>query len=443
MNVYFLFFLIIIILFFHNYDQIRIWMLNILVINRGIISLNCFWYNVSESILKDGAGIHLYNDLKKKYGDFPKISMFREDIYLVTNNEYIKVILDNSPDLFSVGKLKMDFFKSFMAKNVGVSTGCPWKRRRKINETALDTDKLHRYSEKYSQDIHNNLTNWRNKSVIEYTDFLKFGKYVVSKIVFNDDIDDDIFKIFSEANTLECLINPNFQIDHDIYEKYMNILNNHITHPRPKSLIALCVSASNDNDEILHQIPHFIFPIIGLFVTTLPRLLLLIFNDKNILQNVIEDIANTVSMSFNIHSLSFLRKCILETLRLNNPVTTTFRTLAQDFAFDEKHVFQKGTQFLILNNPVLREKKYFKDPNKFIPERWTQDMEQSYYAISFNQGPQRCPGKELAIYLVQCFIYHFFKIKHITMNTIIETNSINVDDVPQAINPCNLQFKIH
>ena len=95
MNVFFLFFLVIIILFLHNYDQIRIWMLNILVINRGIISLNCFWYNVSESILKDGAGIHLYNDLKKKYGDFPKISMFREDIYLVTNNEYIKVILDN------------------------------------------------------------------------------------------------------------------------------------------------------------------------------------------------------------------------------------------------------------------------------------------------------------------------------------------------------------
>ena len=65
----------------------------------------------------------------------------------------------------------------------------------------------------------------------------------------------------------------------------------------------------------------------------------------------------------------------------------------------EKYSFKKGTQFLILNNPVLREKEYFENPNKFIPERWTPEMEQSYYAISFNQGPQRCPGKELAIYL--------------------------------------------
>ena len=33
---------------------------------------------------------------------------------------------------------------------------------------------------------------------------------------------------------------------------------------------------SNNKEEIRHQIPHFIFPIVGLFVTTIPRLLLLL-----------------------------------------------------------------------------------------------------------------------------------------------------------------------
>ena len=59
------------------------------------------------------------------------------------------------------------------------------------------------------------------------------------------------------------------------------------------------------------------------------------------------------------------------------------------------------------------EKEYFKDPDKFIPDRWTTEMEESYYAISFNQGPQRCPAKELVIFLCQSFIYHLFTIKNI------------------------------
>ena len=62
-----------------------------------------------------------------------------------------------------------------------------------------------------------------------------------------------------------------------------------------------------------------------------------------------------------------MRKCILETLRLNNPVITTFRTLEEDYTFDNKYSFKKGDQFLILNNPVLREKEFYKKPNKFIP----------------------------------------------------------------------------
>ena len=43
----------------------------------------------------------------------------------------------------------------------------------------------------------------------------------------------------------------------------------------------------------------------------------------------------------DIYKLSYLRKCILETLRLNNQVITTFRTLTQDFSFDEKYSFKK------------------------------------------------------------------------------------------------------
>ena len=46
---------------------------------------------------------------------------------------------------------------------------------------------------------------------------------------------------------------------------------------------------------------------------------------------------NSVNDPRNIYKLSYTRQCILESLRLNNLVVTTFRTLLQDFTFDNKY----------------------------------------------------------------------------------------------------------
>ena len=226
----------------------------------------------------------------------------------------------------------------------------------------------------------------------------------------------------------------------------MNVLKYYIRNPNDKSLVKLLLDVTNNEDEIIHQIPHFIFPIVGLYVTTVPRLLVLLFNHKPVLDKLVKEINSidddgSSTDSKAIYKLSYLRKCILETLRLNNPVITTFRTLTQDFSFDDKYNFKKGTQFIILNNPVLREKEFYIEPNKFIPSRWTPEMEKSYYAISFNQGPQRCPGKELAIYLVQSFIYNFIKIKNINSTSSFKTKYIDTDDIPQIINPCTIEIE--
>ena len=448
MNKYYLIFsIIIIIIIYSNYDNIQVWIMNRIIVQRGILTANYFWYKISDIFLSDSAGIDLYNKFKQKHGDFALTYMFNKKVYLVTNNDYIKIILDNSPDIFSVGDIKYTFFKSFMEKNVGVSTGCPWKKRRHINETALNTDTLHKYSEKYNNDIYEQLIKWKNKNNYNYDDFLKLGKKMVAKIIFNTDhIHEDVFNILSEANTIEVFSNPNFKIDPKIYENYINTLNYYIDNPNPNSLIDLCLTVSNDKDEVLHQIPHFIFPIAGLFSSTLSRLLILIFNHKNVLEKVINEVnsvkKDTELISDKIYNLTYIRQCILETLRLINPLITTFRSLSQDFEFDKKYSFKKGTQFLILNNPVLREKEYFKRVDKFIPSRWTPEMEKSYYAISFNQGPQRCPAKELVMFLLQSFIYNFFIIKNINMNTIVEINKVDINNIPQITNPFSFYIKI-
>ena len=444
-----LFIIVFILYFVKNYFEFEL--LNILILKRGLLAPNKFWYNVSDLLLDDPSGINFYNNIKKN-GEFIKKKMFGTTIFIVTNVKYIKIILDNSPNIFSVGELKRSFFKSFMEKNVGVSKGCPWKQRRKLNEYVLTSDKLHIYSEKYNNYIENALNNFKNINNFTHEIFNVIGKNIVTKIIFNKDkIHDDIFNIFSEANSIYAT-NDDFEINKKIYNNYKKILEKNIKTPVKHSLFDLsvkyqqkvkCKMDYKKDDEIFHQIPHFIFPMIGLFITTIPRLLMVLTNHKKILKEVINEInsiENNDNISKQIYELKFLRNCVLEMLRLNNPVTTSFRTLEKDFIFDKKYKFKKNTQFLILNNPVLRDTNFFKDPNKFNPYRWNKKMEDSYYSISFNQGPQKCPGKELSIFLIQSFIYNIVKIKKINVDN-IQSNKINTNNIPQIINPFNIEFE--
>ena len=98
------------ILFVINYEQLRVDILTKLVISRGVVTIDCFWYKITDLFFKDSSGINLFNDLKKKYGDFAFTNVFGKDCYLVTNINDIKYILDNSPYLFNVGELKIPVF---------------------------------------------------------------------------------------------------------------------------------------------------------------------------------------------------------------------------------------------------------------------------------------------------------------------------------------------
>ena len=92
--------------------QFKVWLLNRIIVLRGILAPNCGWFQISDLLIgDDSSGIKLYNEYKSKYGDFAETTMFDDKIYLVTNTKYIKYMLDNSPNLFGVGNLKKTFFK--------------------------------------------------------------------------------------------------------------------------------------------------------------------------------------------------------------------------------------------------------------------------------------------------------------------------------------------
>ena len=74
--------LLILLILLYNYKfnlEFRVWLLNRLIISRGVLAPNCKWLYISDILIgDDGSGINLYKSYKKKFGDFAESSMYGE-----------------------------------------------------------------------------------------------------------------------------------------------------------------------------------------------------------------------------------------------------------------------------------------------------------------------------------------------------------------------------
>jgi hypothetical protein len=422
--------LIILILITIQLDNIKINAIVFMTLKRGIISQNCFWWRIND-FFPDSTGYEIYQKLKNR-DRFVNLNILGKNINLLTRIEDIKELLDFSPNPFGAGVLKKNFFSSFMKRNVGISDGQEWINRRMYNDKVLETDKPHYMVPKFSEYIHEILTNIKPK---DFTNFSECTRKITSKIIFGTyEYNDIVYKVFKQADSiLSATFGINFVNEKDL-SLYENYLRQELNNPQENTLLYLGHKYHKmlPEKDVIEQIPHWIFPIAGLFSVHLPRLLVLLLNHNEEFDKVKNEIIN----KNYIHKNNYIRKCILELFRLNNAVNSTFRGLNEPYRFSNSDItFDTNTQFVFFNNPVLRD--LFEYPNMFVPSRWNEELENDYIALMFNQANQRCPGKELVISLLQYGCIHYLELCNFNLKTNIK---LDKKYIPYLINPCTIKF---
>ncbi len=424
----FVFILLIILL---NWETILVNFVMIFTLKRGIISQNCFWWSLND-YMPDATGTQIYQRLKSQ-GRFVQLNLLGKHIYLITDIQDIAQLLTLSPNPFGPGKLKENFFSTFIPNNVGIAINPDWQYKREYNDKVLETDKLHVYNDVFGSYIKEIFLKYRPSNFEEFTEVTR---KLTSRIVFGTyQYNPIIYKVFKQADSLfSARFNVNTVNSEDLYE-YREYLRYELEHPKPDTLLDLANKYHKmlPMDSVIDQIPHWVFPIAGLFSVHLPRLMVLLANHPEELLKI----KAVIEEKQHLQKDNYIRKCILELFRLNNAVNSTFRGLTDRFTFDNStEVFEAGTQFVFFNNPVLRD--LFESPNQYIPSRWNLALEDSFVALMFNQGNQRCPGKELVISLLTQALVVYLEMK----NYWVETNiKVDKEFVPYILNPCTIQFR--
>ena len=127
-------------------------------------------------------------------------------------------------------------------------------------------------------------------------------------------------------------------------------------------------------------------------------------------KDIYEKLANEVRTSFNnegdinflsVSRLPYLNAVLEEGLRLYPPVPSTFpRRLGAEGDIIDGQFVPSGTSVGVNQWAANQSAEHFRDPEKFIPERWLDD---EHYAGDdkearqpFSLGPRNCIGKNLA-----------------------------------------------
>ncbi|KAH7236965.1 cytochrome P450 [Fusarium redolens] len=107
--------------------------------------------------------------------------------------------------------------------------------------------------------------------------------------------------------------------------------------------------------------------------------------------------------------LPYLRACIDESLRLRPPIAYALQRLvvSPEGAIIAGHHIKQGTTVAVSPWTIHRNRKLYKNPDEFDPERWFDPEQLSNlrrHYIVFSQGPRQCLGRHIAIVELQILI---------------------------------------
>lgn len=160
------------------------------------------------------------------------------------------------------------------------------------------------------------------------------------------------------------------------------------------------------DDELLGQCFFFFLAGYKTTSTTLGFITYELTRNPDMQQRLYEEIAAT-NAALNgkrltldvLQKMTYLNMFVNETLRKWPPITLVDRQCAKDYVYDDgRNAFSvpKGTPFLLNIYGIQNDPKYFEDPDKFDPERFSEENKHKIIPGTYSPfgiGPRYCIGE--------------------------------------------------
>ena len=379
-------------------------------------------------------------DLIQKYGDTIYIKLQQKDVYILSNPDYIEQIFTRDFNLFS--KTRAAELRPFLGNGLLLNEGDSHRQHRKIIQPLFLPKSIKSYSNIMVDNIKHISDNWQDNTTIDVLqEMTMLAMGVMTESLFGINFRDrDTFSKVSDSftNILESFTQVHEPIENILVEKsasttgdnnkkqnkfqdsidFLNqkiyTLMDHIkkTNPEKPNLISHLMKAKDPDSgeiglpeqQIRDEIMIFLFAAHDTTSTALTWSLAYLATNPEIqdkLQKELDSVleGGRLPTGDDLPKLEYAEKIFKETLRIRPSVWALSRLTNGEYTMGE-YVIPSNSIIFMSQYAMHNSPKYYVDPDKFIPERWTKEFLfklPRFAYFPFGGGIRSCIGETFAV----------------------------------------------
>ena len=331
------------------------------------------------------------------------VNFLVKKVLLVGSPELSRQILAQSPrqDSFTTGSLKRSAMAFLAAHALTISDDESWNRRRAFNEAVLEPNRRHEFApqfvryalEAFAPPIGGvaDLRAAMGRAMLGVV----FGGAASPQLVTQIEALFDLVQ-----NPVKRLLTAPFAYlkrarFYDSLRTLWQVQNE--AKPSLLQMAGRSVTSLGD-DELLEQMPHWMFTFTGSATDLVLRTLTLITSIPSVQSRVMTELAGAAPLdgpAFESAPLPLLEACLVETGHLYPPVTRTFHRAARGTALNGMQL-APGTEVMHLF-PLFTADLAGADAPRFNPDRWLAATAPVCAFDPFLGGARHCPGRSLIL----------------------------------------------
>jgi cytochrome P450 len=372
----------------------------------------------------------LLSGLAREHGDIVHFKLGPQDIYLLNHPDYIRDVLVTHNRNF-VKSRGLEMAKKFLGESLLTSEGEFHRRQRRLAQPAFHRQRINAYADAMTKHALRTSGRWQNGQTLDmWQEMMRLTLAIVGKTLFDAEVESeapeigkaltDVMQLFGRiTNPLGGLLDKlplpanirwlkaKARLDSTIYRMINERRASGEDRGDLLSMLLLAQDEEGDGgsmtDEQLRNEAMTLF--IAGHETTANALTwtwYLISQHADVEARLHEEIdaalAGKLPTAADVARLPYIEMVFAESMRLYPPAWTLGRRVLTDYPIGPYTV---PANAIVLMSPWVmhHDSRFFPDPFRFDPERWTQEARESRPKFSyfpFGGGPRVCIGEQFA-----------------------------------------------
>jgi cytochrome P450 len=366
-----------------------------------------------------------------QYGDVSRVRFAHMSFYILNHPDLVEEVLQTKNKYF-VKNVTEEVWFVLLGNGLLISEGEFWRRQRRLMQPSFHRKHIADYGRIMVEYTERLLSGWRNGEERDiHADMMRVTLEVVAKTLFGSDVAGEAKEVGDALEVLlgefeKRMLTPiqipmkiptpnNLRFRRSV--QALEIIIQEIIQERraagdPASkndLLQLLLDARDEDGsgmtdkQLRDELMTLILAGHETTANTLSWTWYLLSQNPEVEERLICELATILdgrSPKFeDLPNLRYADQVIKESMRLYPPVwTLEGRRAIQDLEIGEYHV-PRGTIMLLSPWLAHRDKRYFVEPERFNPARWTEAFSKSlprYAYFPFGGGPRLCIGQSFA-----------------------------------------------